>query len=90
MVDKVGAAMDSNEYAISIFIDLSKAFDMLKHKILLEKLHRYGIHLVVLNWFKYYPSKRTLYVDYNDTQSTKLKCNRGVLQGSILRPILFL
>lgn len=44
MVDKIRAAVDSNEYAIGIFIDLSKTFDTLNYKILLEKLHHYGIH----------------------------------------------
>ena len=34
---------NKNEHSASVFLDLSKAFDMLDHQILLRKLHRYGI-----------------------------------------------
>ena len=53
-VDKISAAMDSNEFSIGLFIDLSKAFDTLNHKILLQKLNHYGIRGVTLKWFESY------------------------------------
>jgi len=34
-VDKISSAMDSNKFSIGLFIDLSKAFDTLNHKILI-------------------------------------------------------
>ena len=39
---------------ISIFLDLSKAFDSLQHDIILKKMERYGLHGVTLSWFKSY------------------------------------
>lgn len=90
MVDKISDAIDNREYAIGIFIDLSKAFDTLDHHVLFDKLEHYGIRGVALNWFKSYLNNRVQFVDYNDCQSQRLPTKCGVPQGSILGPILFL
>ena len=37
MCDKINQALDKNMYAASVFIDLSKAFDTVDHRILLKK-----------------------------------------------------
>ena len=36
LVDKMSQKIDSKNYSIGIFIDLSKAFDTINHKILIE------------------------------------------------------
>jgi len=41
-----------------IFCDSAKAFDCLNHEILLAKLHYYGIHGTVANWFRPYLTNR--------------------------------
>ncbi len=38
LVDRVIVEMDKNNTSLNIFLDLSKAFDILNHKILLEKV----------------------------------------------------
>ena len=43
MIDQISQEMENNNYSIGVFIDLSKAFDTIDHKILLEKLNIYGI-----------------------------------------------
>ena len=43
LVDKTIKHMDSGDVPISIFLDLSKAFDTLDHDILLDKLSYYGV-----------------------------------------------
>ena len=44
------------------FLDFSKAFDTVDHDILLQKMDKYGICGVELQWFKDYLSNRMQYV----------------------------
>ena len=51
LTDNLKMKIDSNEAICSIFLDLSKAFDTINNQILLQKLYRYGIRDVPLQWF---------------------------------------
>ncbi len=90
LINNVATAIDRNQIAAGVFIDLSKAFDTLDHEILFTKLQHYGIRGVALQWIKSYFCNREQFVQYNETCSTmeKLKC--GVPQGSILGPLFFI
>ena len=48
LVDKFSQKIDSKNYSMGSFIDLSKAFDTINHKILIDKLKYYGIRGVAL------------------------------------------
>ena len=74
-----------------MFIDLSKAFDIVDHSILLKKLELYGITERNYAWIKSYLSNRLQYIQVDENSRTEicvLKC--GVPQGSVLGPLLFL
>ena len=83
-----------------IFSDLSKAYDVLDHKILLYKLNTYGIRGLVNQWFKSYLSNRKQYIEINYMEntsrisekykSTVKEMKGGVPQGSVLGPVFFL
>ena len=89
-IDKAIQAIENGEYAIGVFLDFSKAFDTVDHKILLDKLDHYGIRGCVLSWFRSYLSHIFQYVTYNGSQSSQQLIKCGVPQGSILDPLLFL
>lgn len=75
---------------IGIFLDFKKAFDSVKHHILLRKLPSYGIRGKALELIKSYLSNRQQYTSLGDTKSNVGNIICGVPQGSILGPLLFL
>ena len=58
LIDEITKALDEENYAISIFLDLSKAFDTVNHSILLSKLDVYGIRDIENQWFRSYRPKQ--------------------------------
>ena len=90
LVNQITEAFSQGKYILGIFLDLSKAFDIVNHNILLEKLKAYGIQSENLKWFRSYLSNRKQFILFDDfkTEVKVVKC--GVPQGSILGPLLFL
>ena len=52
ITEKIKKSLDNNEYSCGVFLDFQKAFDTVNQKILLKKLHRYGITGITNEWFK--------------------------------------
>ena len=91
LTDKVTAAFENKQSTLGIFLDLSKAFDTIDHKILLNKLYHYGVRGIPFSWFKSYLTDRTQQTEVLGTKSTNInKLTSSVAQGSILGPILFI
>ncbi len=81
---------ERNDYTLAIFIDLSKAFDTIRHDTLLAKLNNFGIRGSALKWFESYFSNRKMYVKYQNSKSEIRNIEYGTPQGSVLGPLVFL
>ena len=88
--DDVLEALTNNMDFDSIFLDYAKAFDKVDHKILLKKLHLYGIHHRLIRWIEYFLSNRMQGVVVNGKISLLAIILSDVPQGTDLGPISFL
>jgi hypothetical protein len=77
-----------NETSDSINFDLSNAFGILPHALLLHKTNKYGLPYYYLNWFISYLTSRQSYVRSIDIYSSPFVVLSGVSQGLVLRPLI--
>ena len=81
--------MNNGDINITIFLDLSKAFNTFNPSILLDKLKHYGIKDGALNLLNSYLSDRQQFVQINNIKSIPLPVKAGV-PGSILGLLVFI
>jgi hypothetical protein len=65
-IEKIREALDSGLRAVGIYFDLTKAYDVLNHRVLLDKLWVYGVRGIIYSWFESYLSERKQFVEIND------------------------
>ena len=82
-------AIDNNESIMAVFFDFSKAFDLVDHALLLSKLKA---HLPewLIKWVDAYLKNRKQRVKTSSHTSEWKNVEAGVIQGSVLGPILFI
>lgn len=89
-VDFIHNGLDKKENVGAIYMDLSKAFDVMNHKILEQKLEHYGFRGMFLKFIMSFLNDRKYFVNVNNVNSDIKTLNIGVPQGSTLGPLLFL
>jgi len=95
LISSILMTVNNNHIVGGIFCDLQKAFDCVNYKMLLNKLHFYGIDGTFKTLIESYLTNRyqkvTLNkIDYNINSSKWVRINCGVPQGLILGPLFFL
>ena len=65
LIDQVNNSFERNKFILGIFFDLSKAFDIVDHKILISKLENYGVRGNNLKWCESYLNNRKQFIAYN-------------------------
>ena len=82
-------AVESGQLAGACLLDMSAAFDVVDHELLLQKLGLYGFDSDSVDWVRSYLVGRSQSVMVEGCLSKLLKVNSGVPQGSILGPLLY-
>ncbi len=82
--------LDEGSAVDLIYLGYYKTFDLVNHRLLLDKLRGYGNAPVVICWVECFLSRRTFQVNVNGTLSQMAEAISGVPQGSVIGPILFI
>jgi len=82
-------ALDQGKMVGALLMDLSKAFDVIPHGLLLAKMMAYGYSTEVVMLIRSYLSCRKQRVKIGDARSEWVTTDMGVPQGSVLGPTLF-
>ena len=90
MIDSWAEAFDRGEISAVLMLDMSAAFDLVDHQILLKKLHVYGLEQETLDWIFSYLSERKQQVYVDGALSDTMEVSIGVPQGSILGPLFYI
>ena len=90
LIDQWLTCIDKGDIIGTVFLDFRKAFDLVDHSILIEKLSLYKCKNNTLDLLSSYLHARKQVIEKGQSTSKPALIKSGVPQGSILGPTLFL
>jgi hypothetical protein len=72
-IGEVQNILDNKQLVFGIFLDLSKAFDVIDHNLLLAKLELYGLRGISYEWMRSYLTDRSQFVEIQHMDQNTLK-----------------
>ena len=90
VIEDWSLAKEQHKTVLAIFFDFAKAFDLVDHEVLLNKLRSMQLPDWLVSWIASYLSQRQQRVVIDRKPTEWKSVEAGVVQGSVLGPILFL
>ena len=89
LTDRWLNCIDKGDIIGAVFFDLRKAFDVVDHKLLLQKLAAYKFNTTSQSWIRSYLTNRKQCIIGQNAKSSLQTVKSRVPQGSVLAPVLF-
>ena len=89
LINMVTKELNESKKVGVVLIDVKKAFDSCNHEIICSKIKAIGGGVLINNWIKNYLNNREQFVSLSNMSSEKQRVTLGVVQGSVLGPLLF-
>ena len=81
--------LETNSYARCLLVDFAKAFDVVDHLVLVEKISKLKLPEWVLNWLISFLVGRNHTTKTAGVKSRPLPINLSIVQGSGIGPTLY-
>ena len=90
IIDFIAACADKKSSVRMLLCDFSKAFDLVDHTIVIDKLASLGVHQSLVKWCANFLSQRTQRVKLGTHVSDLMEISAGCPQGTLLGPLAFI
>ena len=95
-IENVQESMNKELHILGLFFNLTKAYDVINHEMLFNRLQYYGIRgTIKVSYLSYQSQSVEIFKTDNTRRNQKIykplykKMKHGVPQGSVLGPVLF-